>query len=197
MAMPWCVETKEDVTTCARSTNTSEDTESTLPPHQLLLLPLLLLPRSFLVPRAVSTLDQLTMVQRAAIITLDMIGHSRSQTAQEIPCSVNTVGHWVRRWNDERSLEDSERSGRPRCTDDDTDEKVEEMAEEKKFTVPKAIKSQLELDCSARMVRRRLDEVGLFGRVARSEYVLTERDIQRRLSFAQGYANRQRMTGGG
>ena len=102
---------------------------------------------------------------------------------------MNTVGHWVRRWNDERSLEDSERSGRPRCTDDDNDEKVEEMAEKKKFTVPKAIRSQLELDCSARTVRRRLDEVGLFGRVARSEYVLTERDIQRRLSFAQGYAN--------
>lgn len=132
-------------------------------------------------------LDQLTIVQRAAIITLAKIGHTRSEIAQEIPCNLNTVGHWVRSWEERRSLEEGERSGRPRCTDAETDEKIDALGEEKKFTVPKLIKNELQLDCSARTVRRRLDEVGLFGRVARAEYVFDDRDIQRRLSFAQGY----------
>src|ERR1700678_2624570 len=85
-------------------------------------------------------------------------------------------------------LDDSDRSGRPRITSVETDNKIEMMAEEKKFTVPKQIKSELQLDCSSRTIRRRLDEVGLYGRVSRTEYVFDERDIQRRLSFAQGYA---------
>jgi hypothetical protein len=66
---------------------------------------------------------------------------------------------------------------------------IEAMAAEKKFTTPKPIKTELQLPVSARTVRRRLDEVGLYGRVARTEYVFDERDIQRRLAFAEGYAN--------
>jgi hypothetical protein len=45
------------------------------------------------------------------------------------------------------------------------------------------------MDCSAKTVRRRLDEAGLHGRVAKKEYVLEEDDISSRLSFADGYAN--------
>jgi len=134
-------------------------------------------------------IDQLTLVERAAIITLDKIGHSRIDIAREIPCSLNTVGHWLRSWMEHRSLDDGDRSGRPRCTDEDTDEAIEVMATEKKFTVPKDIKKELQLECSARTVRRRLDEVGLYGRVARAEYAFDERDIQRRLSFAEGYGD--------
>ena len=84
---------------------------------------------------------------------------------------------------------DGDRNGRPRCTDDDIDQSIESLAEEKKFTVPKQIKNELQLECSARTIRRRLDEVGLHGRVSRTEYVFDERDIQRRLSFAEGYTN--------
>jgi transposase len=126
-------------------------------------------------------------VQRAAIITLDAIGHSRAEIAQEIPCSLNTVGHWLRSWQQHRSLDDGERSGRPRCTDEETDDAIEAIADEKKFTVPKQIKNELQLECSARTVRRRLDEAGLLGRVSRKEYAFHDRDIQRRLAFAEGY----------
>lgn len=51
------------------------------------------------------------------------------------------------------------------------------------------IKRELQLDLSARTIRRRLDEAGLFGRVARVEYPFTGFDIQRRLAFATGYAS--------
>jgi transposase len=104
-------------------------------------------------------------VQRAAIVTLDKIGHTRSEIAQEIPCSLNTVGHWLRRWKEEHSLEDEARSGRPRCTDEETDEAIEAFADEKVSVVPKDVVRELQLPVSARTVRRRLDEVGLFGRV--------------------------------
>jgi len=128
-------------------------------------------------------------VQRAAIITLDLYGHSRNEIAALIPCTVKSVALWVRRWRDERSLDDAERSGRPRCTEEESDASMEQMAEERKFVVPKDVRRELQLECSARTIRRRLDEVGLYGRVGATEYVYEERDIQRRLSFAEGYSN--------
>ena len=47
----------------------------------------------------------------------------------------------------------------------------------------------MDLSVSARTVRRRLDEAGLFGRIARKEYPFTTVHIQKRLSFATGYGN--------
>ena len=58
-----------------------------------------------------------------------------------------------------------------------------------KFTTPKKIKRELDLSVSAHTVRRRLDEAGLFGRIARKEYPFTTVHIQKRLSFATGYGN--------
>lgn len=133
-------------------------------------------------------IDQLTTVERAAIVTLHGVGWTGRDIAHELHCSENTVSLWLSRWQHTRSLEDSERSGRPRCTDEETDDSIEALAAEQKRTVPKAIKKELQLECSARTVRRRLDEVGLYGRIGRTEYVYEERDLQRRLSFAEGYA---------
>jgi transposase len=133
-------------------------------------------------------IDQLTLVERAAIVTLHNIGYTKSEIAEEIHCSDKSVLLWIERWENEHSLVDSDRSGRPRCTDEMTDQAIEEVAEKKIFTVPKSIKNELQLECSARTIRRRLDEVGLYGRVSQTEYVYDERDIQRRLSFAEGYS---------
>jgi DDE superfamily endonuclease/Transposase len=95
----------------------------------------------------------------------------------------------VQRWENDHVLDDRERNGRPRCTDVDTDHSIEATAEEKKFTTPRSIKKELKLVCSARTIRRRLDEIGLYGRVARHEYPYNDVDICRRLSFAEGYSN--------
>lgn len=109
--------------------------------------------------------------------------------ADKIPCSTKSVSIWINRWKQEHTLEDNERSGRPRCTNDKTDRRIEEYADEKKFTVPREIKNELQLECSTRTIRRRLDEVNLFGRIAQNEYLYDENDIKRRLSFAEGYSN--------
>ena len=134
------------------------------------------------------SIHQLSLVERAAIVTLHGVGWTGRDIAEELKCSENTVSLWINRWKDAQSVEDGERSGRPRCTDADTDASMKGVAEEKKFTVPKDIKKELQLECSARTIRRRLDEVGLYGRVARTEYVFDEFDLQRRLSFAEGYS---------
>jgi transposase len=146
-------------------------------------------PPQSLFGRPVGCLDQLSLVERAAIVTLHGLGWAGQAIAQELRCSENTVSLWIHRWDETRSLDDAERSGRPRCTDEATDAAIEAAAEETPRTVPKVIKQDLQLDCSARTIRRRLDEVGLLGRVGRTEYAFDERDLQRRLSFAEGYAD--------
>jgi transposase len=132
-------------------------------------------------------IDRLSEVERAAIVTLHRLGWLHKDIALKISCSEKTVSRWVRRWQDERSLADATRSGRPRCTDEETDECIEEMAEEKKFVTPRDIRRELQLSCSARTVRRRLDEVNLFGRVAREADSYDERTLTLRLSFARGF----------
>lgn len=145
-------------------------------------------PSPTLLARPTGCIDPLTIEQRAAIVALHKLHMAHKDIARQIPCSENAVTRWVHRWEEEHSVQDRERSGRPRCTDDDTDASIAEFAEEKKFTTPRAITAELALDCSPRTTRRRLDEAGLHGRVARSVPMWTAAHIRSRLSFAEGYA---------
>lgn len=138
--------------------------------------------------RPAGCLDPLTPEQRAAAVTLAAEGHGRNEIARLLPCSPKAVTRWTHRWQEERSLQDAERSGRPRCTDEETDQKMADWAEERKVITPKEIKAELGLQASPRTVRRRLDEAGLHGRVARSAPMWTPDHIRARLSFAEGYA---------
>ena len=65
------------------------------------------------------------------------------------------------------------RSGRPHVTAHDVDQSIVSMAEEICFVTPKETRSELQVPISARTVRRRLDQTGLFGRVARISYPFT------------------------
>lgn len=145
-------------------------------------------PLPTLFDRPTDCIDQLTLEERAAIIALHKIGKLNKQIAELIPCSENTVSLWVNRWQEENSLGDKERQGRPRCTDEEIDEQIEEFADEKVRVTPKDIVRELELPVSARTVRRRLDEVGLFGRVQQEEHAYTDENIRRRIAFAEGYS---------
>ena len=76
---------------------------------------------------------------------------------------------------------------RPRCTTEAVDERIEAEAEEKKFVTPRDIRRELQLSCCPRTVRRRLDEVNLFGRVAREIDDYDDRIVTLRMSFARGF----------
>lgn len=107
----------------------------------------------------------------------------RDGTLQEIHCSEQTVSLWVNRWHEQRSLADTERSGRPRCTSPHADAAIEAFADEKVNVVPKDVVHELQLPFSARTVRRRLDEVGLFGRVQQEEHAYTDETLRSRIAF--------------
>lgn len=133
-------------------------------------------------------IDQLTFIERAAIVTLDKEKYSHKQIAQEIGCSENTVTLWVKRWEETHSLEDAERSGRPRCTTDDTDQDIMIYSNSHHKALPKDIVRELQLPVSAHTVRRRLCEIDLHTYVQRREHPFTEFDLRRRISFAEGYS---------
>jgi len=135
-------------------------------------------------------IDQLTEVERAAIITLDKVGWQHKDIAHTLKCSENTVSLWVTRWRDEHSVSDAERSGRPRCTTDDTDQNIGLLADKDPSNTPKDIKRQLQLPVSPHTISRRLDEIGLWGCVQQEEHELTEFDLARRLAFAHKYLHK-------
>lgn len=104
------------------------------------------------------------------IIILHKEGQERATIASKIPCDLRTVDHWINHYEKHGSVEDKRRSGRKRKTDEKTDVNIIAAATEKKFITPKKIKREQQLlAVSSRTIRRRLDEAGLFGRVARKE----------------------------
>jgi transposase len=146
-------------------------------------------PSPSLFGRPTGCIDQLTLVERAAIATLHGVGWTGRAIAQELRCSEQTVSLWVHRWQETRSLDDAERSGRPRCTTDDVDQDIGLYSWEHHKALPRDIVRELELPVSAHTVRRRRCEIDLHTYVRRREYAYTERDLRRRLSFAEGYSH--------
>ena len=135
-------------------------------------------------------IDQLTTVERAAIITLHGIGWTGRDIAQELRCDEHAVTRWVHRWQETHSLEDSERSGRRRCTTDETDQSIGLFSDEKPTLTPKDIRRELQLPVSPHTISRRLDKIGLWGCVQETEHALTEFDLQRRLAFANEHLDK-------
>jgi hypothetical protein len=97
------------------------------------------------------------------------------------------VRHWVNHFAQHGNIQDETHAGGPRYTDEAADTNIAVVARVEKFVTPKRIAAQLDLECSPRTVRRRLNEAGLFGRISREEYAFTENDLRRRLAFAEGY----------
>ncbi len=104
-------------------------------------------------------------------------------------CDVPCINQWTQYYSEHGSLEDQPRSGRPRITTDEVDQSIIDLARENPFNTPRQIRSELELELSRRTVRRRLDEAGLLGRVARMEFPFTPANITERLEFAQEHQN--------
>ena len=102
------------------------------------------------------------------------------------PCSVKTVGHWIRRWEKEHAVREKPRTGRKRKAAELTPAIVA-AARQQPITTPRDIRRREQLPLSSRTVRRRLNEAGLYGRVALREHPYTREHLRKRLSFAEGY----------
>jgi hypothetical protein len=129
--------------------------------------------------------ERLTLGQRFTIVALHSLEIGDSLIAQLTHCDLRTIQHWINVYQNNHDLQDEPRTGRPRVTTEDIDTSIVAAATETPMTTPRIIRSELGVDASTRTVRRRLDEAGLFGRVARIEYPFTEDHVAKRLEFAQ------------
>lgn len=132
-------------------------------------------------------IDQLSPIERDAIVVLHKVGWLGRDIAAAVKCSENTVSLWLTRWRDTHSTADAERGGRPRCTSEEKDEEIVHCSDAHPTYTPSDIQRELRLPVSIDTIDRRLNEVGLFGRVQETEHALDEFDIQRRLAFANQY----------
>jgi transposase len=136
---------------------------------------------------AISEGAHLSIMQRTVITTLHHLGFADAYISQLTLCGLASIRRWIDHFDHHGDLQDEPRTGRPRITDFDTDTSIAGIAMQNPTTTPRLIRSELGIDASARTVRRRLDEAGLFGRVARIEFPLTEEHIRKRLAFAHAY----------
>jgi hypothetical protein len=74
-------------------------------------------------------------------------------------------------------------------TDEAMDTAIAGAAHVDKFCTPRSLKRKYQLEPSERTIDRRLQEAGLYGRVARHKRAFTEEEKRKRLSFAEGYKN--------
>jgi transposase len=131
----------------------------------------------------------ISVEKRWAIVALWKDGRLRGYIADKLNIHRTSVSKWINHYQLTGTVDDKKRSGRPRCTDELQDTSIVMQARVIKFTSPRQIKKELELDVSRMTIDRRLQEAGLFGRVARHKRDYTEEEVRKRLSFANGYKN--------
>jgi transposase len=129
----------------------------------------------------------LTTEQRWSCVALHKDGRSQRYIARHLGVTRDTVRATLARYATTGSPGSGSRSGRPRCTDLATDAAIVERAQRDKFTSPRRLRAALEVAASRRTLDRRLQEAGLFGRVARHKRDYSDEERRRRLSFANGY----------
>lgn len=124
---------------------------------------------------------------RGRIVGMHESGKTASEISRELGVTKDTVYLWIRRWQEEGTLADRRRQGRPRETTDDQDEAIKEAAERNSFTNAVAVAQDLNLPVSERTVRRRLHEQGIHHRRPAVKEKLTERHRELRLQFARNH----------
>ena len=122
--------------------------------------------------------------QRWACVALSKDGRSNRYIARHLQVNRATVAAILSRYAATGSPGSGSRCGRPRCSDEATDTNIAVEAHVTKFTSPKQIRRKLDLDLSPRTIDRRLQEAGLFGRVARRKRHYSAAERQKRLDFA-------------
>lgn len=124
--------------------------------------------------------------ERKRIVELCLQGISQREICRRTARSRRAVRRAIQAYRDEGGrLEDSERSGRPRATDEESDRLIIAMAATDPFISAKEIRETLNLDISCWTIRRRLKEAGLKNCAAAQKPRLTERQRRLRLEFAR------------
>jgi transposase len=126
---------------------------------------------------------------RMLIVIMNLLGFSMSLIVEWSGHTQHSIDRWIDRFEQTGNVLDEPRTGRPRITNETVDAAIISAAEEEKFITPRVIRDKVRVQASKRTVRRRLNEAGLFGRVARFSWPLSEEHINQRLDFATEYAD--------
>lgn len=94
-----------------------------------------------------------------------------------------TVNLWTKRYETEGHVENRPRPGQPRKTNPVIDFQIKEKAEESPFITATSIAREMNL--SARIVRNRLRESGLFHHIPATEAKLTQKHLDDRIKFCE------------
>jgi transposase len=127
-------------------------------------------------------------LQRFASVVLTQVGFKPKEVAPIIGASTRGVKRWRDRFEEDGDVEDDYREGRPKkLKESQLDAVLNHATGQPKASTPRQIKHSLNLSCSPKTIRRALDGMGLFGRIARTIPPLTPELAQKRISFAEGY----------
>lgn len=126
---------------------------------------------------------------RMLIVIMNLLGFSMGLIIKWSGHTQRTIQRWVDRFEDSGNVFDQAGRGRNLITSDTIDSAIISAAEEYKFITPRVIRNKVQVRASIRTVRRRLNEVGLFGRVARFSWPLSQDHLDARLKFANDYAD--------
>lgn len=121
---------------------------------------------------------------RGRIVGMRDGGMSNTDIARELGIDRKTVYRCLKRWDEEGNLADKPKSGAPRKTTRAEDELIMQASQRNPFSNAVALQSELQLDITARTVRKRLHEAGIHHRIPAIKGFLTDTHRQNRLQFA-------------
>ena len=123
---------------------------------------------------------------RVKMVVMRDEGYSLQEIASKLKCNRSTVCRTLAKQRACGTVDDRKRSGKPRIS---TPRDVQRICLHNRRFTSSHLKREWEqssgVTSNARTVRRRLDDVGLFGRVARKKPLLTDRHQQLRLQWAK------------
>jgi transposase len=129
-------------------------------------------------------------LQRYAAVVLTQVGLKPAEVAPLVRTSPRGVKRWAEHYAEDGDVEDNYRSGRKKLLDENkVDAIVSAAIDAPKSSTPRQLKHLFNLSCSAKTVRRVLDDAGLFGRIARVIPPMPPGVLKQRISFCEGYAN--------
>jgi len=101
----------------------------------------------------------------------------------------STVVNVMKKWKITNTVRNKQRKGRPRCTTTREDRKIVQLATvDRRMTLcdlTKQARNNYQIDASSKTIKRRLHEVGLYGRRARKKPMLSRKNIAKRFQWAK------------
>lgn len=129
------------------------------------------------------------VIKRGQIIALWQDGASDQHISEQLEVHIKSVRSVINKFKETNTLEDLERSGRPRATTPREDRHLRLLSRREKFLTAEDLWKQTDLGVTSRTVRNRLNEAGLFSHPAAKRPITNKRIREQRMGFAKSQPN--------